>query len=239
MYLHYTFAAQSFGSDSSSAGRDLNAYTNLKINRGLMLKSLFLLFSVLFLMSNSHAETKIGIMDMNRIFTEYYKTKDAQSHYVAVEASANKELNERIDSLKKEMEEINKLNAELEKPELSKEEHDAKAKIYKEKVAKARILDREIVEFRSAKQKKLQEQSLGMRKDIIDEIMKVVNEQIKIRGFNIVFDKSGLSAGAVPVVLYSSPDFDVSSEVIAVLNSAKKELTTKSTKDDATSTKKD
>lgn len=165
-----------------------------------------------------HAEMKVGIVDMNCIFSEYYKTKDAQAQYVASEASANKEFNERVDLLKKGMEEIKKLEADLEKTDLSKEARNANMKEYDEKLAKVRMLDREIADFRSAKQKKLQDQFLGMRKDIIDEIMKVVNDQTKIRGFDIVFDKSGLSAGAVPVVLYSRPDLDISNEVIAVLN---------------------
>ena len=36
--------------------------------------------------------------------------------------------------------------------------------------------------------------------------------------YDIVFDKSGLSAGAVPVVLYSRDDLDFSQDVIAALN---------------------
>jgi hypothetical protein len=41
---------------------------------------------------------------------------------------------------------------------------------------------------------------------------------VKAKAFDVVFDKSGLSAGAVPVVLYSRDDLDFSSEVIAALN---------------------
>jgi hypothetical protein len=48
--------------------------------------------------------------------------------------------------------------------------------------------------------------------------MKIVNEQTKIRGFDLLLDKSGLSAGAIPVVLYSRPDLDISSDIITILN---------------------
>ena len=165
-----------------------------------------------------HAEMKIGIVDMNYIFSEYNKTKEAQSQYLASESSANKEFNERVDFLKKGMDEVKKMEGDLEKKDLAKDIREEKIKEHDEKLAKIRILDREIADFRSAKQKKLQDQFLGMRKDIIDEIMKVVNDQTKVRGYDLVFDKSGLSAGAVPVVLYSRPDLDISSEVIAILN---------------------
>ena len=56
------------------------------------------------------------------------------------------------------------------------------------------------------------------RKNIIDDIMLVINEQTKTRGFDLLLDKSGLSAGAVPVVLYSRPDLDISTDIIAILN---------------------
>ena len=47
---------------------------------------------------------------------------------------------------------------------------------------------------------------------------KTVNDIVKAKGFDVVFDKSGLSAGAVPVVLYSRDDLDFSAEVTAALN---------------------
>ncbi len=183
------------------------------------LRFLIVVFSLFVgMMGSLHAEMKIGIVDMNYIFSEYNKTKEAQSQYLASESSANKEFNERVELLKKGMDEVKKMEADLEKKDLTKDIREEKIKEHDEKLAKVRILDREVADFRSAKQKKLQDQFLGMRKDIIDEIMKVVNDQTKVRGYDLVFDKSGLSAGAVPVVLYSRPDLDISKEVIAILN---------------------
>lgn len=161
---------------------------------------------------------KIGTIDMNHIFSEYYKTKDAQAKYAEAEATADKELNARVDTLKKIIQEITQINADLEKSDLSKEEHDAKVKERELKVPSARALDHEITEYRSTKQKSLQDQFLRMRKDIVSDIMKSVAEQVKSKGYDMVFDKSGLSAGAIPVVLYSRDDLDFSQDVIAALN---------------------
>ncbi len=179
------------------------------------------LLAILFLLGGAglaNAQIKFGIVDMNRVFTEYYKTKDAQTKYAAAEAAANKDLNDRVETLKKSMQEISQINTDLQKPELSKDEKDAKIKDRETKVAAARALDHDITEYRSTKQKMLQDQFLRMRKDIVDDIMKVVNSQVKAKAYDIVFDKSGLSAGAVPVVLYSRDDFDFSTDVIAALN---------------------
>jgi outer membrane protein len=180
-----------------------------------------LLLSVLFLFCGAglaNAQIKFGTVDMNRVFSEYYKTKDAQTKYSEQETIANKDLNDRVDSLKKSMQEINQMQADLAKPEMSKETSDAKKKELETKVATARALDKEIADYRSAKQKSLQDQFLRMRKDIVDDIMKSVNDIVKLKSYDIVFDKSGLSAGAIPVVLTSREEYDFSQEVIDSLN---------------------
>lgn len=181
------------------------------ITRISLLAALFLLGGV----GAANAQVKIGTVDMNRVFSEYSKTKDAQAKYAEAEKAANDDLNSRVETLKKSMQEISALNADLEKSDSGKEE---KVKDRDAKVAAARVLDREIADFRTAKQKALQDQFLRMRKDIVDDIMKTVNDLVKSKGYDVVFDKSGLSAGAVPVVLYSRDDLDFSSEVIATLN---------------------
>ena len=166
----------------------------------------------------ANAQVKFGTVDMNRVFTDYYKTKEAQAKYADAEAAANKDLKDRVDTLKKSLQEITQINSDLAKTDLSKEVRDAKLKDRETKANAARALDREISEYRSAKQKALQDQFLRMRKDIVDDIMKSVNDIVKAKEYDIVFDKSGLSAGAVPVVLYSRPDLDFSQDVITALN---------------------
>ncbi len=166
----------------------------------------------------ANAQVKIGTVDMNRVFSEYYKTKDAQAKYSEAEKAANDDLNGRVETLKKSMQEISQANSDLQKQNLSKDDLEAKRKELQPKIEAARTLDREIADFRSTKQKALQDQFLRMRKDIVDDIMKTVNDIVKAKGFDVVFDKSGLSAGAVPVVLYSRDDLDFSAEVTAALN---------------------
>jgi len=168
--------------------------------------------------SLANAQVKFGTVDMNRVFSDYNKTKNAQTKYAEAEKTANDDLNGRVETLKKSMQEISAINSDLEKTDLTKDARDAKLKDQQTKVAAARAMDREIADFRSAKQKTLQDQFLRMRKDIVDDIMKTVNDLVKAKGYDIVFDKSGLSAGAVPVVLFSRDDLDFSQDVITALN---------------------
>ena len=111
-----------------------------------------------------------------------------------------------------------KTNQEIEKPELSKDGKEKLSKQRDEKVQEARNLDREIAEFRQTRERQLQEQFMRMRKDIVDDIMKVVNEKVKSAGYDLVLDKTGVSMGQVPVVLYSRADLDFSNEIISILN---------------------
>jgi len=184
------------------------------ITRIFLLAALFVLGGAGF----ANAQVKFGTVDMNRVFSEYYKTKDAQAKYADAEKAANDDLNGRVETLKASMKDISQLNTDIQKPDLAKDDADAKKKDLQTKVAAARALDKEIADYRSSKQKALQDQFLRMRKDIVDDIMKTVNDLVKAKGYDIVFDKSGLSAGAVPVVLYSRDDLDFSQDVITALN---------------------
>ena len=184
------------------------------LTRILLLASLVILGGS----ATAGAQTKIGIVDMNRIFTEYSKTKDAQAKYSESEKAANDELNTRVETLKKSMEEINALSADAQKEGLGVSAVEAKKKELQPKIDAARALDKEIADYRTSRQKALQDQFLRMRKDIVEDIMKSVNDLVKSKGFDLVLDKSGLSSGAIPVVLYSRDDMDFSSEVLAALN---------------------
>jgi outer membrane protein len=166
----------------------------------------------------ANAQVKFGTVDMNRVFSDYYKTKDAQTKYAEAEKAANDDLNGRVETLKASMKDISQLNTDIQKSDLAKDDADAKKKDLQTKVAAARALDKEIADYRSSKQKSLQDQFLRMRKDIVDDIMKTVSDLVKAKGYDIVFDKSGLSAGAVPVVLYARDDLDFSQDVITALN---------------------
>ncbi len=185
--------------------------------RNLIVSSL-IATAALCVASPAHAQLKVGIVDMTTVFSSYYKTKDAETKINAQRADAKKDLDTRLDVLKKSMEEINKLNQDIEKQELSKEGKEKAAKQRDEKIAEARNLDREISEYRQTKEKGLQEQYLRMRKDLVDDIMVTVNDKVKAAGYDLVLDKSGLSLAQIPTVLFSRPDMDFSNDIVTALN---------------------
>lgn len=169
----------------------------------------------------AQAQTKIGMVDMNKIFSSYYKTKDAESRINEARATAKKELDDRMDTYKKNLETINKLNADMNKPELSKEAKDEKSKARDEKIGETKNLEREITEFKNTREKQLQEQAVRMRNGIVEEITKLVQAEVSSNSYDLVLDKSGQSLNGVPIVLYSRESDDFSDKIISQLNKNK------------------
>lgn len=166
------------------------------------------------------AEMKVGIVDMNKVFTSYYKTKEAEARLNDARAQAKTDLDGRLETLKSDMEQINKLEADAKKPELTADKQQAAIRARDEKINEVRNLDREIGEFRQTRERQLQEQFMRMRGDIVQDIMKVVDARVKSEGFDLVFDKSGQGISQVPVVLFSAPSMDFSDSLITELNKA-------------------
>lgn len=171
--------------------------------------------------SAASAQLKVGTVDMTKIFASYYKTKDAEQRIGEAQATAKKEFEERMNSQKKVIDEINKLQEEARNPALSADAKGQKERARDEKINEARNLEREIQEFRVTRERQLNEQAVRMRAGIVEEIRKVVDDIVKARGYDLVIDVSGKSLNGVPSILYSKPDYDFSQEIIDTLNKSK------------------
>src|SRR5438105_4540289 len=161
---------------------------------------------------------KIGTVDMQRAFKEYSKTKDAEVKINEAKNAAKKEYDDRAESYKKALDEINNLNKQLESAATSA---DAKTKLAKDrddKITNIKNMEREINEFRQTRERQLQEQALRMREGIVKEIKDVVMDKVKANRMDLVFDKSGMSLNGVPVLMYAPENVDFTNDIVTVLN---------------------
>ena len=161
---------------------------------------------------------KIGTVDMQRAFKECNKTKDAEAKINDAKNAAKKEYDDRAESYKKALDEINTLNKQLDAPALSADAKAQKAKERDDKIANIKNMEREINEFRQTRERQLQEQAMRMREGIVKEITDIVMERVKANNMDLVFDKSGMSLNGVPVLMYSHDNVDFTSDIVAVLN---------------------
>jgi outer membrane protein len=171
--------------------------------------------------STSHAQVKIGTVDMNKIFSAYYKTKDAEARINEARNSAKQELDERMDTYKKNLDAINKLNDDLANPALSADGKSAKSKERDDLIQETKNLEREITEFRETREKQLQEQAVRMRNGIVDEITKLVLDRVKTENYDLVMDRSGLSLNGVPILIFAKDGLDFSDDIVVELNKNK------------------
>ena len=170
------------------------------------------------------AQAKIGTVDMDRVWKEYHKSKEAEAKLNEATKAAKKEFDDRVEAYKKALDEINKLNAQIDTPALSADAKAAKAKERDEKIASIKNMEREINDFRQTREQQLQQQRLRLREGIVKEITDVVMERGKSKNLDLVFDKSGASLNRFSPILFSPDSMDFTTEVIAELN--KKSATT-------------
>jgi len=161
---------------------------------------------------------KIGTVDMQRAFKEYNKTKEAEVKINDAKNAAKKEYDDRAESYKKALDEINNLNKQLESPALSADKKTQTAKERDDKIANIKNMEREISDFRQTRERQLQEQLMRVREGIVKEITDVVMEKVKASNMDLVFDKSGMSINGVPFLLYSHDNIDFTNDIITVLN---------------------
>src|SRR5438270_9074323 len=168
----------------------------------------------------SHAQgtLKVGTVDMNRAFKEYNKTKDSEKKINEAKDAAKKEYDDRAENYKKALDEINKLNQQLDSPALSADKKTSMAKERDEKIANIKNMEREINEFRQTRERQLQEQAMRMREGIIKEITDIIMDRVKPSGYDLVFDKAEPRMHGVPVVMYSKDSADFTTDVITALN---------------------
>lgn len=168
--------------------------------------------------SPAEAEVNIGTVDMNRVFKEYTKTKEAEAKLNDAKNAAKREYDERAEAYKRALEEINKINSQLEAPALSAEAKARKAQERDEKITNIKNMEREINEFRQTREQQLQQQMQRMREGILKEITDVVMEHVKVRNLDLVFDKSGPSLNGFSPLLFSRDRGDFTADVVASLN---------------------
>lgn len=178
------------------------------------------LLTLAFAFSAQAADLKIGVVDMNKAFAEYNKTKEAQTKLQENATKAKEELNERFAALKKLNDEVEKAAKEAQDPVMSEESRAKKRSEVQTKAQEFKSLERDIQDFRQRREGQLQSEGMQQRKGLYDEILKVVTEKSKTAGYDLVFDKSGLGALGLPFLIHAKEGVtqDFTAEVIVELN---------------------
>ncbi len=180
----------------------------------------FILFtlSALIITPAFSQEMKVGIVDMNRVFGEYHKTKETEKEIEKKRDIARKEVAERDNELKEKIKELKTLEREIADPVSSREVRAASQKRAQKIADEARVMRNDVLDFARKREMQLMEMSKRQRGVILEEIQVAISKHSKKEGYDLVFDKSTRSTKGISFLLYSKDARDFSSKMILELN---------------------
>lgn len=183
-----------------------------------MKKTLLASIALCLASSLSAADLKFGVVDMQKAFADFYKTKEASTKWKDNFEKAQREVNERWSVYRNLLGEVQKLQKDTQDPILSAEQRAKKNADLNEKGKELRALEQEIGEFQQRRSGQLKQEDMQIRKGLYDEILAVVKDKAKTDAYDFVFDRSGVSMSQVPVLLYYKDAVDFTDQVIVELN---------------------
>jgi len=185
-----------------------------------MIRSAFTAILLSFTVSMQAADLRIGVIDMSRVFQEFHKTKTAAEKYKGNYEKAAQEMQERQTVYKNLANEAQKLQKTAQDPIITPEQRNKYAAELGEKLKEIRSMEMEMQEFAERRQTQLKQEDMQIRKGLYEEILVVVRDKSKAEGFDIVFDKTGVSLSTVPIILHvkEGAATDMTDQLIVELN---------------------
>lgn len=161
---------------------------------------------------------KIAVIDMNRVFQEYNKTKINEAK-LKKQAEIYKEYSMQLaQSLAKLRQEFVKLRDDSQNMVYTEAERENRRLNAQEKYRQAAAKEQELREYNQERQKQLRDEYEKLRSGILNDISNVVSAKCLAEGYGLVLDKSGRTLNNIPFVVYSSKMLDITDSVIKTLN---------------------
>ena len=167
---------------------------------------------------NTFAQGRIGTIDLNKAFSNYWKKKEAEANLKDQQAEMEKELKSMVDELKKRREEYSKLLNDANDQIVSVEEREKRKKLAEDKLKQLKELDESATQFNKQAMTRLDESSRRVRESILNEIKNVVNTKAKAGGYSLVIDVAAETRNFTPVVLFNNNEYDITDSVLEQLN---------------------
>lgn len=166
------------------------------------------------------AELKIAVIDMKKAFEDFHKTQEAAETYKGNYNKAAGEMRERQDTYKKLTSDMQQLDKKARDTIITPDQRQKAIAELNEKMKEARALEMEMQEFAERRIGQLKQEDMKIRQTLYEEISKVVRDHALSSGFDLVFDKTGVSLSTVPVLIFAKDGAttDITAEIIVQLN---------------------
>ena len=174
--------------------------------------------TALFLAVSSHGAEKIAVVDLEKVFREYYKSRIAEDT-IRTQGETYRgylvQLNDRREKLRVEVRTAirNSQNVAL-APEEMRKARQAAAKLE----SSLKELESEIELYQENMVKSIRELEQSKRAEIVADIEKCVRKRAAAEGYVYVFDSSGKTMNEQPALLVYPKTCDITEVVIRDLN---------------------
>ena len=185
----------------------------------IMLRNLILLTAACSMLA-AHAQSapKIAVVDMEKVFSSFFKTKAAQANIEDRVNDSGKYEKTLLNDYQKANEDYKKLIDGTTDQAVSSDEREKRKKLAEQKIQEIREIQTSIEAFRNQARASLDEQKKRLHDNLLREIREEVNKQVKREGYTLAFNSSDVQG--VPVLLYNvGGGNDLTDKVIEALNS--------------------
>ena len=173
-----------------------------------------MLFSVQLFAENS----KIAVVDLEKVFKEYYKSKIAEDMIRRQAGVYRTHLNNLANELKTAQEKASDARADALNIGLSGNERLKAEKAAAEAIRIVSEKRAEIELYRSGRAKDMQKLEIEKRREIMADIKAELKKRAAAGGYIYVFDSSGRTVNDQPALLIYPESHDITKEVIRNLN---------------------
>lgn len=179
---------------------------------------LSIIFSLFTAISGFCADQKLAVVDMEKLFQSYYKTKIADAD-IKKQAEVFKDYSDKLnDSLVKLQDEFKELRDAAQNIALSEAERENKRVAAQDKYRQLKEKEAELKQYNAEKQNQLKDIYEEKRNNILKEISETIRKYCQPLGISIVFDSSGKTLNNIPSIIYKLPEMDITEIILKEIN---------------------
>ena len=164
------------------------------------------------------ADQKIAIIDLKKVFDEFYKTKIADAAIKDDAAALDKERKSLTDQYQKLADDYKKALEDANNQAISFDEREKRKKSAEGKLIEINDIEQSIKQFDRTAKSNLEEKQRIAREKILKEIQTIVNNKAKAGGYALVLDSAAEAASRTAVVFYTNGQDDLTTPVLKELN---------------------
>ena len=164
------------------------------------------------------AELKIAVIDMQKTFQEYEKTKTIEiklNQQMEVFKEYSNQLNQQYQNLRKQYESARDDSQNIAYSAAERENKRQKAQQLYESL---KLKEQEMTSYTESRKTQIRDMYTKLRGEVVDEIKKAVHNKAVLEGYTLVLDQSGESLNDVGFVIYVQPGLDITDAIIQDLN---------------------